>query len=224
MIDDLNDKILSLTYINAKDSAEMAKWEEIARDTTKSAKERKEAIKNLQKAQDDLVRSVGSTDKSKMNVMLTGLNDKTGLKYSRNDIENFVANTNFNGGKQAEEYKKVYKNYTLLSQSMNNKYDTRSVRERENVLNNYKKQNEYAIKQGHLLEQNDKQRKAMVNTLIEINNGEQQIYQTQQRINKVSRTINKTDQPKTTKVTVKPEVDEKAATGSLAELDQQLTE
>lgn len=207
MMDELADKKLSLGYIKAKDLRDIEKYEQIAKDTNRTLKERKEAAQNMQ----EVVNHLNSKTQETINFQMNALNEnyaaKSGLKFETKDFEHFVKHTNFDGGltSQANE---AYKTFVQLNKEAEKlkasaiydrttygydprrKYQKR-YKEAQNAADTFKQENDFLIKQGWLTEEVDDKRQALVGTLIEQINAEKEIYTLQKRVDRSDRSINK---------------------------------
>ncbi len=230
MMDELADKKLSLSFIRADDLKDIKRFEQIAKDTTNSIEERVNATQNLQGVINHLNKRTKETIDFEMKALNENYASKSGFNINTEDLRYFAQNSNFSGG-MTKPANDAYKEYVKLTNQVNKlkkelEYDinnngldpTRKIQseynQAKNILDAYKQENYFLIKQGWLTEENDTARRAMIKTLIEQLNVEEEIYTLQQRADKTGRSVSRS----VGKNVTKKEKEEKAplADGSIA--------
>jgi len=207
LMDELADKKLSLSYIKAEDLTNMEKFEQIAKDTTKSLKERQEAAKSMQTVINDLNSKTRETIEAQKKAVVEGYNAQygnSGLQFTEEDITTFVKDTNF-GGELTEQVKKYQQDLKDIKKSFevttNTPYgsQTNYTKGWKEAVESYKQQNLFLEKQSKLLEETDEGRIRTVGLLKENLSLEKEIYSLQKRADETIRSTN--NQPTTTKLT-----------------------
>ncbi len=205
MLDELADKKLSLGYIKAEDLKDIEKFEQIAKDTTKSLEARLDAAQNMQGVVNQLSKKTRETAEFQLKTINKDYASRSGLNISFSDLDYFAKNTNFEGG-LTNQANQVYKEFVRLNNEAERLkksaiYDvttygfdpSRQAQKDYNDLRKaaglYKEQNDFLIKQGWLTEEVDEKRSALIKTLIEQLNTEKEIYSLQKRADKTSRGV-----------------------------------
>lgn len=243
IMDELADKKLSLGYIKADDLKDIERFEQIAKDTTKSYDERINAVQNLSGVISHLNKSIKETNDLDIEALNKSYASKSGLNINREDLDYFFKNTNFKG-ELTTSANDAYKEYLRLQKEASKKYaankqdvntfgydPTRRYQkeylEAKKVLDIYQQQNDFLIKQGWLTEETDDKRKETVDRLKEQLQAEKEIYSLQKRADETRRSVvssNKpvttTDSVSTTTNVVKTEI---IPSGSLAELKDKIS-
>ncbi len=244
LLDELDDKKLSLGYIKAEDTRDLARFEEIAKDTTRSYEDRINAVQNYEGVVNHLNKRTQETINLEMKALNTRYSAKSGLKIGDSDLKYFVKNTNFSGELTSEASSK-YKEYIRLKNEADKlarsaEYDAKQngynpskgvqkeYADKLRVLELYRKENEFLIKQGWLAEEGDEGRKSTFETLKQQLQVEEEIYRQQIKADKLRRTVTKGDTDdillksskgsKLNKTTVNP------SSGSIAYDQKSLTE
>ena len=244
LLDELDDKKLSLGYIKAEDTRDLARFEEIAKDTTRSYEDRINAVQNYEGVVNHLNKRTQETINLEMKALNTRYSAKSGLKIGDSDLKYFVKNTNFSGELTSEASSK-YKEYIRLKNEADKlarsaEYDAKQngynpskgvqkeYADKLRVLELYRKENEFLIKQGWLAEEGDEGRKSTFETLKQQLQVEEEIYRQQIKADKLRRTVTKGDTDdillksskgsKSNKTTVNP------SSGSIAYDQKSLTE
>lgn len=209
LLDELDDKKLSLGYIKAEDTRDLARFEEIAKDTTRSYEDRINAVQNYEGVVNHLNKRTQETINLEMKALNTRYSAKSGLKIGDSDLKYFVKNTNFSGELTSEASSK-YKEYIRLKNEADKlarsaEYDAKQngynpskgvqkeYADKLRVLELYKKENEFLIKQGWLAEEGDEGRKSTFETLKQQLQVEEEIYRQQIKADKLRRTVTKGD-------------------------------
>ena len=241
LMDELADKKLSLSYIKADDMTDIEKWEQIAKDTTRSLDERINAAQNMQGVVNHLNKRTQETIDFDVKALSEEYFAKTGFKVNFKDLDYFFKNTNFSGAASAEASDK-YNEYLRLQKDASKKYaaynqdvkqygndPTRRIQreylDAQKALELYKQQNSFLIIQGMLVNENDENRKKTLNRLNEQLYLEKEIYSLQKRTDETMRSVrggsdsnNQTSTSKsssTTSNTIAP-------VGSIAEIEQRI--
>lgn len=209
LLDELDDKKLSLGYIKAEDTRDLARFEEIAKDTTRSYEDRINAVQNYEGVVNHLNKRTQETINLEMKALNTRYSAKSGLKIGDSDLKYFVKNTNFSGELTSEASSK-YKEYIRLKNEADKlarsaEYDAKQngynpskgvqkeYADKLRVLELYRKENEFLIKQGWLAEEGDEGRKSTFETLKQQLQVEEEIYRQQIKADKLRRTVTKGD-------------------------------
>lgn len=209
LLDELDDKKLSLGYIKAEDTRDLARFEEIAKDTTRSYEDRINAVQNYEGVVNHLNKRTQETINLEMKALNTRYSAKSGLKIGDSDLKYFVKNTNFSGELTSEASSK-YKEYIRLNNEAEKlarsaEYDAKQngynpskgvqkeYADKLRVLELYRKENEFLIKQGWLAEEGDEGRKSTFETLKQQLQVEEEIYRQQIKADKLRRTVTKGD-------------------------------
>lgn len=209
LLDELDDKKLSLGYIKAEDTRDLARFEEIAKDTTRSYEDRINAVQNYEGVVNHLNKRTQETINLEMKALNTRYSAKSGLKIGDSDLKYFVKNTNFSGELTSEASSK-YKEYIRLKNeadilARSAEYDAKQngynpskgvqkeYADKLRVLELYRKENEFLIKQGWLAEEGDEGRKSTFETLKQQLQVEEEIYRQQIKADKLRRTVTKGD-------------------------------
>lgn len=243
IMDELADKKLSLGYIKADDLKDIERFEQIAKDTTKSYDERINAVQNLSGVISHLNKSIKETNDLDIEALNKSYASKSGLNINREDLDYFFKNTNFKG-ELTNAANDAYKEYLRLQKEASKKYaaynqDTKQYGydptrryqkeylEAKKVLDIYQQQNDFLIKQGWLTEETDDKRKQTVDRLKEQLQAEKEIYSLQKRADETRRSVansnnpvTTTDKVETTTNVVKTEI---IPSGSLAELKDKIS-
>lgn len=209
LLDELDDKKLSLGYIKAEDTRDLARFEEIAKDSTRSYEDRINAVQNYEGVVNHLNKRTQETINLEMKALNTHYAAKSGLKIGDSDLKYFVKNTNFSGELTSQSSAK-YKEYIKLQNeaaslekaavydAKQNGYNPSKGAQKEyadklKVLGIYKQENDFLIKQGWLAEEGDEGRKSTFNTLIQQLQVEEEIYRQQIKADKIRKTVTKGD-------------------------------
>ena len=209
LLDELDDKKLSLGYIKAEDTRDLARFEEIAKDTTRTYEDRINAVQNYEGVVNHLNKRTQETINLEMKALNTRYSAKSGLKIGDSDLKYFVKNTNFSGELTSEASSK-YKEYIRLKNEADKlarsaEYDAKQngynpskgvqkeYADKLRVLELYRKENEFLIKQGWLAEEGDEGRKSTFETLKQQLQVEEEIYRQQIKADKLRRTVTKGD-------------------------------
>lgn len=236
MMDELEDKKLSLTFIKSDDTRDLARFEELAKDTTLSRDTRIDNAQNYEGVVNHLSKKTKATNDLEIKTLEQLYRSRSGLNINRDDLNYFVKNTNFDGNLTGDATA-IYKKSVGLDNraeslrkdaeydAINNGYNPNSGVQKQysdlqKVSNEYKKQNEFMIKQGFLANEGDENRKKMVETLTTINAQEEEIYQLQTKSNKISKSAHKGEDKSISTSNQKKEI---AKSGSIAELEDKLT-
>lgn len=241
LLDELDDKKLSLGYIKAEDTRDLARFEEIAKDTTRSYEDRINAVQNYEGVVNHLNKRTQETINLEMKALNTRYSAKSGLKIGDSDLKYFVKNTNFSGELTSEASSK-YKEYIRLKNEADKlarsaEYDAKQYgynpskgvqkeyADKLRVLELYKKENEFLIKQGWLAEEGDEGRKSTFETLKQQLQLEEEIYRQQIKADKLRRTVTKGDSTTSSNSKVSNTVKKAVLKdGSLAAKDAEIAE
>ena len=207
LLDELEDKKLSLGYIKADDLRDLARFEEIGKDTTKGYEDRINAVQNYEGVVNHLNKKLKETNDLDLKALTSGYSAKSGLNINREDLDYFVTNTNYSGELTSEavdrykEYIKLKKESAKLEadatyDSKTYGYDPSRKAQKEyadrlKIANLYYKEYEFLIKQGNLAEEGNENRKKTVETLTNIRKQEEEIFGLQTKADKLRRTVTK---------------------------------
>lgn len=243
IMDELADKKLSLGYIKADDLKDIERFEQIAKDTTKTYDERINAVQNMQGVINHLNKSIKETNDLDIQALNKSYASKSGLNINREDLDYFFKNTNFKG-ELTTAANDAYKEYLRLQKEASKKYAAnrqdvntfgydpsrryqKEYLEAKKALDIYQQQNDFLIKQGWLTEETDDKRKETVDRLKEQLQAEKEIYSLQKRADETRRSVansnnpvTTTDKVETTTNVVKTEI---IPSGSLAELKDKIS-
>lgn len=226
LMDELADKKLSLSYIKAEDLKEIEQYETVAKDTSKSLEERKEAAEKMAMAVKHLSNETANYIKSSEEGLAKTYKANYGIDVDRETLDYFFKHTNKSDDRvlsEIERYKKerteIEKQYTTTT-TVPSTFGATTIstlsKAGKEALKEYDKQNEFIRTQSVLLEEVDDKRTATLNVLKEQYDMEREIYSLQKRTDETGRSVN-TSGKTTKKKDVIPE-------GSLTELDKQLAE
>lgn len=244
LLDELDDKKLSLGYIKAEDTRDLARFEEIAKDSTRTYEDRINAVQNYEGVVNHLNKKTQETINLEMKALNTHYAAKSGLKIGDSDLKYFVKNTNFSGeltsqaSAKYKEYIKLQNEAATLEKAAyydahqygvdKSKGVQKEYADKLKVLGLYKQENDFLIKQGWLAEEGDEGRKSTFNTLIQQLQVEEEIYRQQIKADKIRKTVTKGDpedillksskRSKTNKTTINP------SSGSIAYDQKALSE
>lgn len=213
-IDALNDKRLSLTYIKSESLAKIEENKAIATDTSQPLKTRKAAFAAMQEERISLEKKTNETIEKETDVLIKELNVKYGsLNWSKNDVIDFVVDTNFTGG--SAEFK-AYKEQLeeLKSKETKTLYHiggvtagmTSSVTDKEAVerTSQFREQNQYLEKQRILEQEIDASREKTINLLRQQAMERRELSSLAKAENKIKKQLNGKDGPNSTKSTPPP--------------------
>lgn len=237
LMDELEDKKLSLTFIKSDDTRDLARFEELAKDTTLSRDTRIDNAQNYEGVVNHLSKKTKATNDLEIKTLEQLYRSRSGLNISKDDLNYFVKNTNFDGNLTGDATA-IYKKSVELDKKASeledkavydaklNGYNPNSGIQKQysdlqKISKEYRKQNEFMIKQGFLANEGDENRKKMVETLTTINAQEEEIYQLQTKSNKISKSAHKGEDKSNSTSTTKKEV--KAKEGSVENLEDKLT-
>lgn len=207
LLDELDDKKLSLGYIKADDLRDLARFEEIGKDSTKSYNERIDAVQNYEGVVNHLNKKLKETNELELKALTKGYSAKSGLNINREDLDYFVKHTNYSGELTSEAVDR-YKEYIRLKKESADleaasTYDSKTYgydpsrkaqkeyADRARIADLYFKEYEFQIKQGHLAEEGNEGRKKTVETLTNIRNQEEEIYRIQIKADKLRKNVTK---------------------------------
>lgn len=209
LLDELDDKKLSLGYIKADDMRDIARFEEIAKDTTKSYEERIDAVQNLEGATNHLAKKTQETIDFQLKTLNQDYASRSGLKIDTSDLDYFFKNTNFSG-ELTSNASAAYKEYVRLNNEAeklkkNAEYDAttygndpsrkaqKEYQDKLKLANLYKQENDSLIKQGWLAEEGNEKRKKTVEILMQTKQQQEELYRQEIKNNKTRRTVTKGD-------------------------------
>ena len=240
-MDELADKKLSLSYIKADDMADLQKYKQIARDTTRPEAERKNAAQMMQSIFNHMNKKIKETYDFDMQQLIGQYKAETGFDFNFGDFDHFFKHTNFSG-KASAEASAAYKESMRLQNDVESKYakynqyvkqygyddkGRRLQQEYDNAKQTseiYSQQNQFLIKQGVLVEENDEKRKNTLARLKEQLQAYREMYSMQIEIDEVYRSVfggnTKTQTSTSTSKSVK--VDTPAPVGSIAEIEKKI--
>lgn len=241
LMDELADKKLSLSYIKADDLKDMEKWEQIAKDTTRSYEERINAAQNMGGVVSHLSKKTQETIDLDAKALSEEYYAKTGLKVTSKDLDYFFKNTNFSGAESAKA-SDAYKEYIRLQNDVYSKLKLRDSTKNANInsplrqgyqqdyqdaqkaLELYKQQNSFLIIQGMLAEEDDENRKNKLNRLNNQLSLEKDIYSWQKRYDETIRSVRgSNNQTPTSSTSTKSAKDTPIIEpGSIAALNQEI--
>ncbi len=162
LLDELDDKKLSLGYIKADDLRDLARFEEIGKDTTRNYEDRIDAVQNYEGVVNHLNKKTQETIDLELKALNKNYASRSGFKIDSNDLDYFFKNTNFSG-ELTSNASAAYKEYILLKNEANklakeaeydakqNGYNPSSGVQKEyadklKLANLYKQENEFLIK------------------------------------------------------------------------------
>lgn len=209
LLDELDDKKLSLGYIKADDLRDLARFEEIGKDTTRNYEDRIDAVQNYEGVVNHLNKKTQETIDLELKALNKNYASRSGLKIDSNDLDYFFKNTNFSG-ELTSNASAAYKEYVRLKNESEKlrkaaEYDAKQngynpskgvqkeYADKLKLANLYKQENDFLIKQGWLAEEGNDQRKATVETLKQTKEQEEEIYRLQIKADKLRKTVTKGD-------------------------------
>ena len=232
IIDDLNDKKLSLTFTNAEDRAEMARFREIAMDTSLPKDQRLGAAEGFKGVVANMAGNIQNVIAADLEALNKEFSTKSGLSINSSDLKTFLRTTNTGAGTNEarnayEEYIKKQRTVSALSNTtaqtmygaVQMPRDEKAIANAEADLKNFLQANEYLIKQGWLLNDNDKSRKEMVERLVQQVGLEEQIYNYQRDANKLLDRVNKSENGGSS---TQSSISKEFAEGSIGQIKQQI--
>lgn len=207
LLDELDDKKLSLGYIKADDLRDLARFEEIGKDTTRNYEDRIDAVQNYEGVVNHLNKKTQETIDLELKALNKNYASRSGLKIDSNDLDYFFKNTNFSG-ELTSNASAAYKEYVRLKNESEKlrksaEYDAKQngynpskgvqkeYADKLKLANLYKQENDFLIKQGWLAEEGNEKRKKTVETLKQTKEQEEEIYRLQIKADKLRKTANK---------------------------------
>lgn len=242
LMDELDDKKLSLSYIKAEDMTDLARFEEIAKDTTKSYEERINATQNYEGVVNHLAKKTKETLQFELRTLNKNYASASGLDIKTDDLKYFFRHTNFSG-ELTSKASSAYNEYVKLNNEAeklkkNAEYDAKQFGydpsrqaqkeyiERKKIADLYRKENEFLIKQGWLAEDGDERRKKTVETLKEQLTAEEELYRQQIKADKIRKNVTKGEDSATksaTSTTKEKTKEVETKEGSIADIERKLT-
>lgn len=235
LIDELEDKRLALTFVSADNMKDLARFEEIIKDPNSTREQKIDASQNYQ----GIVNYQSKKSKDVINTEIEALKKnysaRSGMNIDLRDMRYFAANTNADSNLTNDSIA-TYKEHLRLQKesenlrkaaeydAINNGYNPNSGIQKQysdlqKISSEYKKQNEFMIKQGFMANEGDIARENLYKTLSSISKQEEDIYVLQVKSNKLEKQAHKGNESSSTSNQKK----EIVKNGSVEDLEKKLS-
>ena len=207
MMDELEDKRLSLIFTTADNMKDLAKYEEIIKNPESTREQKIDAAQNYSGIVNYQAKKTMDAIALEKAALIKNYSSRSGMNIDLSDLTYFASNTNADSNLTNEsiakykeslrlqkEYEKLKKAAEYDATTYGNDPSRKAQKEfadLKKVSDEYYRQNQFMIKQGFIANESDKSREALYKTLTSIRSQEEGIYQLEVKRNKLSKTVHK---------------------------------
>ena len=204
MMDELQDKRLSLIFTTADNMKDLAKYEEIIKNPESTREQKIDAAQNYSGIVNYQAKKTMDAIALEKAALIKNYSSRSGMNIDLSDLTYFASNTNADSNLTNEsiakykeslrlqkEYEKLKKAAEYDAKTYGNDPSRKAQKEYadlKKVSDEYYRQNQFMIKQGFIANESDKSREALYKTLTSIRSQEEGIYQLEVKRNKLSKT------------------------------------